>query len=525
MKIYSAMIGLSVMLRIGVDSQALRAGFWDGLPAGPFAPGFRLIVDADASRWYPGGSEGSAGARPLRIYLWYPAVKSNHPPMRLNDYVRMAAEDFQPAAGGNRPERGPVALPVPLAKGVEAGKLKTLLDSRTAAIPGAGAAPGKFPLLVMGQGLYYESPVAQFVLCEFLAAHGFVVATCPLTGTQYRLVNLNVEDVETEVRDMEFVLARARSLPMADPGKLGVIGYDLGGMAGLLLAMRNPGVQAFLSLDSGILDTHRSGLPGTHPGYHEERFRIPWMHLTQAGAIRPVKDRSGTPSLFERKAFAASYLVHVPTTNHGAFSSYAMLGPANAVPGYWGPVESDPKPVHEGICRTALAFFDRHLRQDNRALDTLIQAGRASGTSGQTFEIEWKEGESVPPAEAELVNLMITKGMRQAGPVIEQARAACPARTLIDESVLNWLGYHFLYWWGREEEAVAVFELNVSLYPGSWNAHDSLGEACLARGLTDEAIRSYRKSLELNPENSNARAALERLGVSVPPAAGQESKK
>ena len=34
------------------------------------------------------------------------------------------------------------------------------------------------------------------------------------------------EDVETEVRDMEYVLAAARALPFIDPGKLGVIGYD-----------------------------------------------------------------------------------------------------------------------------------------------------------------------------------------------------------------------------------------------------------------------------------------------------------
>lgn len=248
----------------------------------------------------------------------------------------------------------------------------------------------------MGQGLYYESPLSHFVLCEFLASYGYVVATSPLLGTRYRLVNINVEDVETEVRDMEFVLAAVRTLPFADPGKLGVIGYDLGGMAGLIMSMRNPDVDAFLSLDSGILDMHHSGLPNSHPQYREERFRIPWMHMTQARFIRTEKDRVAAPALFERKTCGPSYLVYVPTSNHGDFSSYAAMGITRAVPGYWGAPESDPKPLYEEICRTALAFFDDSLKKDGGSLEQLLQAGQGAGPGKPSFKIEHKTGLTAP---------------------------------------------------------------------------------------------------------------------------------
>jgi dienelactone hydrolase len=495
---------LSILLTAGAYAQARQTGFWGRLPSGPFTPGFRLIESSDPSRSFPADAGENTTPRPMRIYVWYPANRSAQPGLRLDDYVRMAIEDFRPAI-----------LPVPLARGVDAGNRKAFLDSPTAAVRDAEAGPGKFPLLVLGQGLFYESPLSHFVLCEFLASHGYVVATSPLLGTRYRLVNINVEDVETEVRDMEFVLATVRTLPFADPGKLGVIGYDLGGMAGLIMAMRNPEVDSFLSLDSGILDKHDSGLPGSHPQYREERFRIPWMHLTQARSIRPEKDRRTAPSLFERKAFGESYLVHVPTANHGWFSSYAAMGITTAVPGYWGPSPSDPKPLYEEICRMSLAFFDACLKQDGRPLEKLLQAGQGAGPDNPAFKIEHKKGQAVPPSEAALVHLIIEKGMREAGPAIEKIRADRPGLKLVDESVLNWLGLHFLYWWGREEEAVGVFELTASLYPGSWRAHDSLGEACAYRGRTDEAIRSYRRSLELNPENANARAALEKLAQPV----------
>lgn len=472
-----------------------ESAFWGGLEPGPYQAGFRLTEASDVSRSFHRDDGRGEVARPLRIYVWYPAKRSAVPPMRFDDYVGLGLEDFRTSL-----------LPVPLSKGLDPAVLEKLRKSPVGAVRGAAAAPGTFPVLVLGQGLYYESPLSHFVLCEFLATHGYVVATSPLVGTRFRLVNITVEDVETEVRDMESVLASARGLPFADPDALGAVGYDLGGMAGLLMAMRHPEIRAYLSLDSAILDRHFSGLPLTHPQYREERFRIPWMHMLQSRFIRPAASRAETPSLFERKVFGPSYLVHVPTTSHGVFSSYAALGIDRAVPGYWGPPAGDPRVVYEGICRTGLAFFDAYLRSDRTGLDGLLRAA-----DGPAFEIERKDGRAAPPSEADLVDLIIRKGMREAGAAIESARATYPDVALIDESVLNWLGAHFLYWWGREDEAVAVFELNAALYPGSWNAHDSLGEAYAERGRREEAARSYMRSLELNPDNGNAKEALERL--------------
>lgn len=491
---------LVVLLAASLHSQSGESVFLGRLAAGPFTPGFRLIEACDATRSFPAEGGRGMAQRPVRIYIWYPAKPSTSAPLRLEDYARLAREDFRPAS-----------LPVPLAKGIEAANLATFLDTRAGAVRAADAAGGKFPLLVLGQGLFYESPFSHFVLCEFLASHGYIVATSPLVGTRYRLVNLSVEDVETEARDMEFVRAAVRAMPFVDPDKLGVIGYDLGGMAGLIMCMRNPEVGGFLSLDSGILDRHFSGLPGSHPQYREDSFRIPWMHMTQARFIRPEKDRGVSPSLFERKTFGASYLVHVPTSNHADFSSYAAMDITRAVPGYWGPPTSDPKPLYGEICGASLAFFDACLKGDGRPLEKLLPAGQVAGPGQPALKIEWKKGQAAPASQAELIHLIIDQGMGQARPAIDRARASGPGLKVLDEDVLNWLGLHFLYWWGREDESVEVFELGASLFPASWRAHDSLGEAYADRGRKDEAIRSYRRSLELNPENSNAKTALDRL--------------
>ena len=78
------------------------------------------------------------------------------------------------------------------------------------------------------------------------------------------------------------------------------------------------------------------------------------------------------------------------------------------------------------------------------------------------------------------------------------------------EIEVNILGYTWLQK-GETDAAIAAFELNVESYPGSWNAHDSLGEGYAAAGKREEAIASYEKSLELNPDNGNAVQHLQKL--------------
>jgi pimeloyl-ACP methyl ester carboxylesterase len=78
------------------------------------------------------------------------------------------------------------------------------------------------------------------------------------------------------------------------------------------------------------------------------------------------------------------------------------------------------------------------------------------------------------------------------------------------ERTLNTLGYQQLS--ARHiQEAIALFKLNVEMYPRGFNTYDSLGEAYMAHGDRLLAIRNYRKSLALNPQNTGAVAKLKQL--------------
>ncbi len=89
---------------------------------------------------------------------------------------------------------------------------------------------------------------------------------------------------------------------------------------------------------------------------------------------------------------------------------------------------------------------------------------------------------------------------------------AVPAGALYDwrESELNQLGY-VLLGEGKAKEAVEIFKLNAEAYPNSANVYDSLGEGLMHSGDRVGAIKNYKKSLELNPQNAGAVEALKKL--------------
>ena len=78
------------------------------------------------------------------------------------------------------------------------------------------------------------------------------------------------------------------------------------------------------------------------------------------------------------------------------------------------------------------------------------------------------------------------------------------------ESDFNSLGYN-LFTRGKTDAAIEVFKMNVKMNLKSANAYDSLGEAYMKNGDNKNAIKNYRKSLELNADNDNAKKMLKKL--------------
>ena len=104
----------------------------------------------------------------------------------------------------------------------------------------------------------------------------------------------------------------------------------------------------------------------------------------------------------------------------------------------------------------------------------------------------------------------LKNGLPAAKTKIAELEKSKDPQIYFDEREFNALGYRLLGQ-DRVDQAVFIFELNARRYPDSWNTHDSLGEAYVKAGRIKDAVRSYQRSLRLNPGNANAKKMLEEL--------------
>ena len=109
-----------------------------------------------------------------------------------------------------------------------------------------------------------------------------------------------------------------------------------------------------------------------------------------------------------------------------------------------------------------------------------------------------------------LTYTILNQGVQTAVTQYNELKAKQPDAYDFSENALNILGYQLLF---RDmvTDAIEIFKLNVQAYPGASNPYDSLGEAYMINGDTELAIKNYEKSLELNPDNTNAVDKLKEL--------------
>jgi tetratricopeptide (TPR) repeat protein len=112
--------------------------------------------------------------------------------------------------------------------------------------------------------------------------------------------------------------------------------------------------------------------------------------------------------------------------------------------------------------------------------------------------------------DEEFVRLLREEGLDAAFDYFYSKTKNNPDSLLFTEEQINALGYEYL---GEDDvdKAMALFKFNMELFPESFNVYDSYAESLMISGSNDSAIYYYKRSLELNPDNTNATDMIERI--------------
>jgi predicted esterase len=343
------------------------------LSPGEYPVGFRLLAEEDRTR--PALPPATGPGRQMPIAIWYPAVKSDSPRLRLRDYVVAGAQSISGIA--------PPAESVPLdafaaeavSRGVSRDEIDRLLDTPGLAVRQAPPAAGEFPLVLFAHG----SVEGESVMAEYLASYGYVVAAVRSRGateTAYRLSRANLDAI---VLDQEFVAARLQRESNVLNEPIGVIGMSNGAIAAMALQLRRP-VGAIVSLDGGIGE-NAGGTYLRERGGDVAAFRAPLLHFYAPNNPHLNLDHLRSYGLSERK------LIFVRNMRHGDFLAYPAF--ERSLPGFTGAAVSPD--AHAGfvwVNRYTLHFLDIHLRASNHGEAFLATTAEAQGAPDGLMAIE-----------------------------------------------------------------------------------------------------------------------------------------
>ena len=140
-----------------------------------------------------------------------------------------------------------------------------------------------------------------------------------------------------------------------------------------------------------------------------------------------------------------------------------------------------------------------------------FRAGLSNLIASDTRELAsrlWRQ--SHDSAASEIVQILEESGISASAKRFSEIKEESGNKYYFLEAEFNSAGYRLLNN-NKISEAIAIFQMNVELFPDSANVYDSLGEAYMKNNETELAVKNYKKSLELNPENNNAKEMLKRL--------------
>ncbi len=505
----------TLVLFLAASSAAFaQSSFTRKNPPGPHSVGFQVVEQYDFSHGYRGKADLDTGkpitgqrARPIQTLIWYPAEKGASRNLQVVDYFKLRAttDNF---------EMSPAERAAAEAKQIQ-GRIGQLSPDRAKAELAAPmlarrdavASAGKFPVVIYAPSFSAEA-FENADLCEYLASHGYVVISSPSLGQSSRDMTTDLEGIQAQVGDIQFLIGYAHSLKQVDTSRIAVAGFSWGGLANSLAAAKDTRIGALVTLDGSarswpdIIKQSRYLTPA--------RATAPMLYL--AATPKDVEDTAADvnmdTSFLAKMKYADLYRVTFAPYVHSNFA--VMFGQRLLAESQYGNYDKDELSVANAWVETYVRrFLDAYMKGDASSRAFLDTPAAKTGAPAHLFTVNVSHSKGAPPNRAGFASELASKGFDNAVAIYKALQAAEPDFSISESELNNW-GYRLL---GGEDTrgAVAILKVAATAFKDSWNAHDSLAEAYAANGDKDLAIAAYRESVRLNPKNTSGLEQLKRL--------------
>jgi len=500
---------------------------WPGLEPGPFGVGYMVGHEYDYTRtfrektdYFGNPTEGEI-ARPVAISIWFP---TEHPasgnPVRVRDYYDATAMETkyerpsQESLDASLAEFSQILTLEWEVPNEDRSGILTRLDSifamPTFAREGVPPADGPFPLVLHLPG-YNASPHHHYPLFEYLASHGYVVVAIPNMGARSRTIDHEGMSMDVQARDLEFAYGQARGVPFIDSNRVATTGMSWGGLSNVLFASRNAYVDAVATFDGAITMPEELDLLEEVPGFEPGSLRAAYLQLMVApdkAVFRPKDLR-----FWDALRYSDALMVQYNGVVHDDFAPGNLRLRLTTEAGAERVAYLEE--FSRSLSRYTLAFLDSHLKGDSNALASMVAPPEVNEIpTGMVALVESKQPVRPPPSDEEFAEILRSGETGLAEEVYRELRDTHPHLHLITSSLMGPL-YMEAFQPGDLDQALAICRLWALGMPEDVGPLFSLGRVQRARGETEEAIRAYRKILEIAPDHpaaDNARAAIREMG-------------
>ncbi|MEQ8713461.1 MAG: dienelactone hydrolase family protein [Cyclobacteriaceae bacterium] len=480
------------------------------LTPGSHQVGFVHYLAADSSRTYNRIFDWTNEyvPRPIPISIWYPSDNDTPDtmPLKVLDYMRILKEEEEWEHLPDEQILNWFYYP-------NTPSNQAHLQESASAFLEIQPAAGKYPVIIYAPS-YQASSIENFALCEYLASYGYVVLASPSRGSVNRFFEGGTEkDMETQARDIEFLIAASQQLPYAGQSKIATMGFSFGGLSNVLAQMRDHRIKAVISLDGSIKYQYETLKKS--PFHSIENVNVPFVHFSQKEIPSEVLAEDDIDArlnaefeFFDSLEYSDAYHYQFHQLTHSYFSTLGVL----FQPRDQRQDKSDTEIMesYRWLSVYTLNFLDAFLKKDETGLEFLNRDPTENTNQPGLISKETKPAAKRKLTFQDFNDLAVEQNYDNLKALYDSLINEYPELGM-PEGNLNNLGLQLVFHPQKAQMGINVFRFATRLYPQSANLWDSLAEGYLYIGDKEKAIASFEKSLQLNPDNQNAINRLKEL--------------